>query len=335
MSSHNEFYSDYYVFFSRLLHRMTEKGHTKEENIVGRKELLAWINEIGRTLELDMPRSFLDAILGNDDESLSLLQYSTEAKGYYFEKGFEIPSITKLEAEWLNLILSDQRSAYFVDEELSEKIIGKTKSMPISEMVSFQMPKGDKSKADMMKGSLSHVQSCIDSDAMISYNYITNTGLEIQGTSKPLGMEYSVRDDLVYLIHYNTIEERPIKSLMSRMTFKIGENPVQGECSVNMEEAMKSHKSDQSLRIRVKDERASLERAAMLFSEYKKQMFECDGHYIIQIDYYDFEKEMLLIKCMSLGAFVEVLSPEDFRNEIRSRIKSCVDTGVNYSNEES
>ena len=77
----------------------------------------------------------------------------------------------------------------------------------------------------------------------------------------------------------------------------------------------------------VRDERNALERVMLEFAYYRKQAERTDdGKYRVRLWYDRSDSTEILIRILSFGPVVEVISPGSFINEIRERLsrqKSC------------
>lgn len=71
----------------------------------------------------------------------------------------------------------------------------------------------------------------------------------------------------------------------------------------------------------LKDERNSLERAMLHFSHFEKVTERRDSYYLITMKYNQDDEAELLIRVLSFGPMIKVLSPESFVSQIRGRLK--------------
>ena len=77
----------------------------------------------------------------------------------------------------------------------------------------------------------------------------------------------------------------------------------------------------QSLTLALTDERGALERVLLHFSHLEKETKRLDDtHYQITLYYDPNDETELLIRILSFGAVVQVISPEGFREKIRQRL---------------
>ena len=76
------------------------------------------------------------------------------------------------------------------------------------------------------------------------------------------------------------------------------------------------------LELELVNERNALERVLMHFAHFEKQAERLDGlHYRILITYNEEDETELLIRILAFGPVVKVISPEDFVEQMRSRLK--------------
>ena len=74
--------------------------------------------------------------------------------------------------------------------------------------------------------------------------------------------------------------------------------------------------------LRLKDERNALERVMLHFSHLKKETRRLeDGQYEVRLIYERDDETEILIRVLSFGPVLEVVWPQDFRDQVRERIE--------------
>lgn len=127
----------------------------------------------------------------------------------------------------------------------------------------------------------------------------------------PLYLEYSEKDDRFRLAAEDT------------QTWTINLSRLEN-CRL-LEKACRCagqpRRQTQSLTLELTDERAALERVLLHFSHLEKETKRLDEtHYRITLWYDANDETEMLIRILSFGAVVQVISPEDFREKIRQRL---------------
>lgn len=127
----------------------------------------------------------------------------------------------------------------------------------------------------------------------------------------PLYLEYSEKDDRFRLAAEDT---QPWTINLSRLE----------SCRL-LEKAYRCvgqpRRQTQSLTLELTDERAALERVLLHFSHLEKETKRLDEtHYRITLWYDANDETEMLIRILSFGAVVQVISPEDFRKKIQQRL---------------
>ena len=81
--------------------------------------------------------------------------------------------------------------------------------------------------------------------------------------------------------------------------------------------------------LEVRDERNALERVMLEFAYYRKQAERTDdGNYRVRLWYDRSERTEILIRILSFGPVVKVISPESFINEIIERLSKQMSCGL-------
>lgn len=129
----------------------------------------------------------------------------------------------------------------------------------------------------------------------------------------PYQLEYSPKDDKFRLLTGNNRTTLCIN--LARIT----------ECSL-LEQASDSEYCPKTMRretlvLELTDERNALERCMLHFSHLEKETERLDGrHYRLTIHYEKEDETELLIRVLSFGPVLKVLSPDKFRRKLQHRI---------------
>lgn len=139
-----------------------------------------------------------------------------------------------------------------------------------------------------------------------------NTGRRNSWRCVPKALEYSSKDDKFRMIANSS---RGILTVNLASIFRC-ELLDTAEDNYHEPETRKS-----VLVMELKDERNTLERAMLHFSHFEKVTERCDGNYLITMKYNQDDEAELLIRVLSFGPMIKVLSPESFIAQIRGRLK--------------
>lgn len=130
----------------------------------------------------------------------------------------------------------------------------------------------------------------------------------------PERLEYSEKDDKFRLV---TSGCRFITTInLARLTkCKIydGENKIYSSSS---------EAKFETVTLKVREERNTLERCMLHFAHFEKQAEKVDDYYLLHINFLRDDESEMVIRVLSFGPMVEVLEPEDFKKLIIDKLKS-------------
>lgn len=131
----------------------------------------------------------------------------------------------------------------------------------------------------------------------------------------PKRLEYSQKDDKFRL---ETVAYRKRFTInLSRMT----SCTLLGQCT-DSEWNTSADAKKRELIIELTDERKALERVMLHFSDVEKETRKTDEkHYLFRISYYPEDETEMLIRVLSFGPMLRVISPDSFIEQIKERIK--------------
>ena len=137
----------------------------------------------------------------------------------------------------------------------------------------------------------------------------------------PLRLEYSEKDDKFRMVTagwraVSTINLAKIRSCThyrGERTLDAEERPIEQD----------------TLTLKVLDERNALERVMLHFAHFEKQVEKLDkDHYILKIKYAQSDEPEMVIRILSFGPLVEVIGSEHFRNLVIEKLKKQKNCGL-------
>lgn len=84
----------------------------------------------------------------------------------------------------------------------------------------------------------------------------------------------------------------------------------------------------ETITLKVKQERNTLERCLMHFAHFEKRAERVDDHYLLHVKFSQDDETEMVIRVLSFGPTVEVLGPQNFKNLIINRLKSQKSCGL-------
>ena len=134
--------------------------------------------------------------------------------------------------------------------------------------------------------------------------------------AEPLRIEYSEKDDKFRLICAGCRYGRTVN--IARI---LSCRPYRGN-SFTDTETEEEPKSFCELTLKIRNERNALERCMLHFAHFEKRAEQIDRmNYLLHIRYEQDDETEMVIRVLSFGPMVEVLSPENFRELIKERLK--------------
>lgn len=224
--------------------------------------------------------------------------------------------LTILQKCWLKALLADPRIALFSPDRS-----GLDNIEPLftpDDFVYFdRYSDGDPFADELYIVNFQTILTALKEHRKLQISYKNRHGGRITGTFIPYRLEYSSKDDKFRLIttggrHSRTIN---IARIMHCELLEIYDNakvsiPLQQETSIDFE---------------LTDERNALERVMLHFSDCRKETRRIDEkHYSVTLWYDPQDETELLIRILSFGQMVKVISPESFITQIKARISKQI-----------
>lgn len=222
--------------------------------------------------------------------------------------------LTTLQKRWLKALLLDSRIRLF---EVDDTGLENVEPLFRQEWLCYydRYTDGDPFEDPMYIHNFQTIRCALQEKKQLEVSFVDGQGGFHRITVSPCYLEYSEKDDRFRLAAEGF---RPWIINLSRIQ----------ECQILKEAA---YTSDQVLRnvqtvtLELSDERNALERVLLHFSHLEKEVKKLDDtHYQITL-HSDWKDETeLLIRILSFGPQVEVISPAQFREKVRERLlKQC------------
>ncbi len=236
--------------------------------------------------------------------------------------------LTGLQRAWLRAILEDRRCAAFFSEDERAQIAGALDCAPLYDTRHIEAV-GVSSDGDSFDNSgysarLRIILNAVRQRTLLYIRYTSSTGRQVSGDFLPCRLEYSAKDDKLRLyamfIRYGkaiflaTVNLGRIESLRPSREHYDGEVDIDGL-------RMQMRCAEPAV-VELVDRRNALERFMLQFSSYEKRTRYLDEEdkYLCSI-YYDPSDELeLLIRLLSFGPVIKLLSPAALVGKLRERI---------------
>lgn len=309
----NEIYGKYYQAVAEML-RLAAEGQLTEEKIHDISSQKAFAESV-----LEIPPALISGawpLLGEDMSSRI--------------NGRPYSPVSLLEKRWLKTILLDKRIRLFFPGKNPEKSPDQDTEIPVAiedtlegieplflpeDIVYFdQYLDGDNYGDPTYIRNFRTVLAAIREERKIDISFTGGRGKFHRWMCIPRHLEYSAKDDKFRLAIDSPSEQRYIN--MGRVI------TVSAKEKYRPEELHKSIRGKEKLVLELTDERKALERAMLLFSYLKKETRKTDRNkYLITLHYDNDDATEILIRVLSFGPMIKVISPEGFRKLLLERIK--------------
>ena len=221
--------------------------------------------------------------------------------------------LSTLQKQWLKAISLDPRIKLFdVDFPALENVA--PLFTPKDFVVYDKYGDGDDFESPEYVRQFRVILSAIHQKSQIKFEMTNRKGNTVFVRCRPVRLEYSEKDDKFRVI---TAGWRTVKTVnlakIRHCAHYLGTRRVEGEEAPAVQE---------TLTVRLTDERNALERFLLHFAHFEKQAEQIDEtHYLIKIKYASEDETELVIRILSFGPLVEALSPPSFREAVIERLK--------------
>lgn len=218
--------------------------------------------------------------------------------------------LTNLEKRWMKAILSDPRVQLF---GLDDSGLENVEPLFRQEWLCYydRYTDGDPFEDAGYIRNFRQIRQAMQEKKQLEIKFCDAKGNLHHTRVSPQYLEYSQKDDRFRLAAEGF---RPWIINLSRVQ----------ECRILEEAAYTTgqvFRNDQSVTLELTDERNALERALLHFSHLEKEAKKLDDtHYRIILHYDRKDETELLIRILSFGPQLEVISPAQFREKIRDRL---------------
>ncbi len=221
--------------------------------------------------------------------------------------------LSTLQKRWLKTLLSDPRLQLFDPPMAGLEEVAPL--YPPGSIVYYdRYQDGDPYDDPDYRQRFGCILSAIRQKRILLIRFIGRQGKPHEWVCVPYKLEYSAKDDKFRLISAN--QRRALSINLARMLSctMLEACPEDAYCPKPLQK--------RQLTLELLDERNALERAMLHFSHLDKESERIDEHrYRIVLHYEKEDETELLIRVLSFGPVLKVLSPEDFIEKLRQRLE--------------
>lgn len=297
----SEIYGSYYNVVAKVLEKAVQ-GDLSEKDI---KNIV---------LDKAFGESILNIPIALKNENWKLINNDMETPLH------KIPSmpLTLLQKQWLKALLNDPRIKLF-----SPSIDGLDDIEPlyVQETIEYfdRYSDGDNFENPEYIEIFQTILEALKQNKKLKLKYTGKQWLEKEFICSPIKLEYSSKDDKFRLMAI------AYKKLFTLNLSKIKSCEITGfEITDNLNKYMHIK---QNLILELNDERNALERVMLHFSYLEKEAERLDDkHYRITLKYDKDDETEMLIRILSFGPMIKVVSPDIFIKQLKNRLnkqESC------------
>ena len=272
---------------------------------------------------------------GYEESGLELLPALTDERWTLLNKELKTPlrhkpsmPLTLLQKQWLKAVLLDERvRLFFTDEELAneEKALEDVEPLYRPEQFVFfdRFVDGDAYKSARYRENFRQILQAIKDHTAIDASYRTNKDNVIVWTNLvPITLEYSAKDDK-FRLQGMAGSRHVTLNLGKIITVELGEPLAEELPLVSV--------SQEKLVLELVDERHTMMRALMHFSDLAKETEKLDDtHYLLTVFYDKNDETEMVYRVLSFGPTMKVREPECFVELLKERLQEQL--GIRSSN---
>lgn len=263
---------------------------------------------------------------GYEESALELLPALTDERWLLLTKEIKTPLIHKpsmpltlLQKKWLKALLLDERvRLFFTDDELAneEKALEDVEPLYRPELFVFfdRFVDGDDYKSVRYRENFRQILQAVKDHLAIDASYRTNKDNVIVWTNLvPMALEYSAKDDK-FRLQGMAGSRHVTLNLGKIITVELGEPLAEELPLVSV--------SQEKLVLELVDERHTMMRALMHFSDLAKETEKLDDtHYLLTVFYDKNDATEMVYRVLSFGPTMKVREPECFVELLKERLK--------------
>ena len=263
---------------------------------------------------------------GYEESGLELLPALTDERWTLLNKELKTPlrhkpsmPLTLLQKQWLKAVLLDERvRLFFTDEELANEEKALEDVEPLYRLEQFvffdRFVDGDAYKSARYRENFRQILCAIKEHTAIDASYRTNKDNVIVWTNLvPITLEYSAKDDK-FRLQGMAGSRHVTLNLGKIITVELGE-PLEKELPL-------ISASQEKMVLELVDERHTMMRALMHFSDLAKETEKLDDtHYLLTVFYDKSDETEMVYRVLSFGPTMKVREPECFVELLKERLK--------------
>lgn len=238
--------------------------------------------------------------------------------------------LTLLEKSWIKSLLQDDKFKLFMTDDLIKSMEKELEDIkPLFNKSNFyyfdKFSNSDDFSNPNYRLNFNFILKAIQNKKVLLIDYTTSKNKRVIGYFQPLRLEYSLKNDKFRLFTVRVSKNNEFKYYILNIS-GINNITISNKSwidALNIKNFFNSRKSIEPITVRVLKERNGIDRFMMEFACYEKytEYDNQNGMVTAQI-WYDTQNETeLLIRLLSFGPVLEIVSPKSIREQAKQRIQ--------------
>lgn len=220
------------------------------------------------------------------------------------------------EKQWLKAILRDPRIRLFVDPDACEEMLSDVEALfePSFFVYYDRYTDGDNYDDPHYRECFRTLLKAIHEKRYVGIRYTGSKGKKHEGAYLPWKIEYSEKDDKFRVVMISDRGEAQSINVSRISCCELGR-------AAGPEELVKPRVNTAQVELELIDERNTLVRAMLHFSDLEKETERLDDmRYKVRLTYRVEDETEILIRILAFGPTVKVVGPESFVRLIKERL---------------
>ncbi|MDE6798456.1 MAG: WYL domain-containing protein [Ruminococcus sp.] len=260
------------------------------------------------------------------DDLWGLLQKNQYGNYIPVIKNKPVSILTGIQKRWLMAKLESPEILLFLEKNTIDSLkkrLGNVKPLYSEKHFRYtdRFSDGDDFSDMNYQKNFRKIVSAVKKHEVTEINFVSRNNKNLKGLYIPLKIQYSPKNNRFRILAFSVQKYRTSIINIGRITDIKNTGMIFTE-NISVERYFNEHKCREPVTVRVSTGRNTTERFFMEFAPYEKRT-EYDsetGVCMVQLWYDRQDETELLIRLLSYGAMLEIVSPPDFRQKAKERI---------------
>ncbi|MCM1314769.1 MAG: WYL domain-containing protein [Prevotella sp.] len=269
---------------------------------------------------------FSETSLYIPDDLWGLLKKNNSGNYIPVIKNKPVSVLTEIQKRWIKAKLESPKINLFLEKDIINSLKKCLENVkPLYSENNFRytdrFSDGDNFSDVNYQENFRKIISAVKMHEIIEINFNSRNNQKISGLYVPVKIQYSPKNNRFRILAFSVQKDRTSIINIGRITDIKNTGEIFHE-NISVERYFSEHKCQNPVTVRISTERNATERFFMEFAPYEKRT-EYDsetGVCMVQLWYDRLDETELLIRLLSFGAVIEIVSPPEFRRKAKERI---------------